>query len=396
MIVVADPTLIQIHHHRETDQHKTMFVDHYFLESTMGIRKDKKSGKWIVTIGSGKNGNQVRRKFQFKEDAEEWLKQQQASIKFSHKLRPNTSVDELIDRYHESKGHLSVRHRNDSTNVIRRLCKELHIKKVQDVTLFAFEGYKSRSDLRVRTINKHIGLFKAMMTYAVRNQLVSVNPLAGYQLKKGPSKQRRALREEECREILKSLKIESPDVFYPIIFTFLSLGLRKAELCTLEWTDIDFNRNQMHIQDKLDIIIENIQPHRVKWGSRRVLPLKKNLRDVLYSLPRTSKFVFATSDGTMRFHNLIRDLKYAMRNAKVHKVEEITPHVFRHTWISQMLQYGKVDIKMVSYLAGHRNLTTTQGYAHLLGGAAEQLKAVESLPDYSLGDAENENDDGGG
>lgn len=348
----------------------------------MGIRKDKQSGKWIATIGSGAKGNQARRRFQYREDAEKWMEEQQASMKFSNRLRPNSPIADLIDKYHESKGHLSVRHRNDSTNVIRRLCKELHIRKVQDVTMFAFEGYKSRSDLKVRTINKHIGLFKAMMTYAVRNQLIQANPLAAYQAKKGPSKQRRALREDECREILKSLKEESPDVFYPIVFTFLSLGLRKAELCTLEWTDIDFNRNQMHIQDKLDITIENIQPHRVKWGSTRVLPLKQSLRDVLHDLPRTSRFVFATPDGTMRFHNLIRDLKYAMRNVKVHKAQEITPHVFRHTWISQMLQYGKVDIKMVSYLAGHRNLTTTQGYTHLLGGAEEQLKAVESLPDY--------------
>ncbi len=61
----------------------------------MAIKKDKQSGKWIATVGSGSRKNQSRRKFLFKEDAEEWVEEQKLSLKYQHRLRPNALVEEL-------------------------------------------------------------------------------------------------------------------------------------------------------------------------------------------------------------------------------------------------------------------------------------------------------------
>ena len=42
---------------------------------------------------------------------------------------------------------------------------------------------------------------------------------------------------EECQKLLKACPEES----YPIFFTYLNTGMRKADLENLEWADVDFN-----------------------------------------------------------------------------------------------------------------------------------------------------------
>ena len=54
---------------------------------------------------------------------------------------------------------------------------------------------------------------------------------------------------------------------------------------------------------------------------------------------------------------------------------EVTPHLLRHTYISNLLLEG-VDIKTVQYLAGHeKSKTTLDIYAHLTYNKPEQIIA---------------------
>ena len=71
-----------------------------------------------------------------------------------------------------------------------------------------------------------------------------------------------------------------------------------------------------------------------------------------------------------------------LKRAPLNRVEEVTPHVMRHTFISHLLVYGKQDLLTVSRLAGHSSIETTQIYLHLIGGDEQKRNAVESLPSY--------------
>jgi len=53
-------------------------------------------------------------------------------------------------------------------------------------------------------------------------------------------------------------------------------------------------------------------------------------------------------------------------------------HDLRHDFCSKLVQAG-VDLYTVKELAGHKNITTTQRYAHL---SAERLKEAVSVLDY--------------
>lgn len=260
------------------------------------------------------------------------------------------------------------------------MCSELDLKTLSDVTQQNIEPFKQQS-LSTTTLNRYLGALKTMLNYFERIGKIEANPIRLLKPWRGRTSTRRALSESECHELLRSAKLNSPKDFYPIIATFLMLGLRKSELVTLEWTDVDFKRDTVQVIDKPHIEIAG-EPHRCKWNSSRVLPLRPGLKKIFQEMERTSNFIFPTKHGNFRFQNFARDFRRAISKAKVYKLEEITPHYLRHTFISQLLVYGKQDIKTVSYLAGHKNLKTTQGYSHLLGGKEELMEAVSSIPDY--------------
>ena len=148
---------------------------------------------------------------------------------------------------------------------------------------------------------------------------------------------------------------------------------------TLEWSDIDLINKNVHIRDKPHLIIEG-QPHRCKWGSSRVLPLYPELEKLLGALPRDSNFIFPNNKGGMRWFNVNRDFPKSFRGAKIDRMEEITPHSLRHTRISQFLCYEKSNPLEVKEFAGHKNISTTWGYAHLLGGIDGMIHANKSVP----------------
>lgn len=53
--------------------------------------------------------------------------------------------------------------------------------------------------------------------------------------------------------------------------------------------------------------------------------------------------------------------RYA-KKAKIHK--NITPHVFRHTFATLLLE-SDIDIKYIQFLLGHSSIVTTQIYTHV-------------------------------
>jgi site-specific recombinase XerD len=58
-----------------------------------------------------------------------------------------------------------------------------------------------------------------------------------------------------------------------------------------------------------------------------------------------------------------RALKLAAKEAGIHK--RVTSHAFRHSFATHMIEAG-YDIRTVQELLGHRDVSTTQIYTHVL------------------------------
>jgi integrase len=214
----------------------------------------------------------------------------------------------------------------------------------------------TRKGARAHTINFEVGALRTILNVAIKWGYLKENPTWDVKrLKVDDAKPVRFLSHEECHKLLEA----SPPDLYPIYFTFLNTGMRKAELENLEWADIDFKRRKIKIRRK-----EDWQP---KTGEREI-PVNSQLLELLKDLKDRndqslqSTYVFPHKDGG-RIRVKLREK--LIQIADKAGIEDLTKlHTLRHTFASHLVMQG-VDLPTVKKLMGHSDIQTTMIYAHL-------------------------------
>lgn len=349
----------------------------------MGIEYDKRRKKYRARIGSGP----YRRSspyFVRKKDAQAWEAEIRAQeIRHQSSISvPEMPVEEALDEFILSLKRTTFRHQKDVRRCLVEFFTEFNIRSIGEIHARYAERLKSRSHLGLHALRRKLTHIKSFARYLDEVSYLEKNPLLYVKKPTGRTNEKRALEDYEVTELLEAVKRHAPSIYEPIFF-IAHTGLRKSECLTLEWdTNIDFNRNVVVIKDKPHILVDN-EPFRCKWGSQRVVPLVDSVLEQLERLKRTrtTNWVFPNQNGGMLKSNINRAFINARSKSKLERPEEITPHTLRHTWISQLLSRG-VDLKSVSVMAGHRNLTTTEKYAHLLGGVEKMHLDILKLPKF--------------
>lgn len=130
----------------------------------------------------------------------------------------------------------------------------------------------------------------------------------------------------------------------------LLTGMRRGELFKLQWTDIDFNRGFIYINDP-------------KGGPSQKIPMNDAARQILESMERTSIYVFPGKNGELRtdFRKPINRIKKAAGLPKDFRPS----HGCRHVYASMLASSGQVDMYTLQKLMTHKSPQMTQRYAHL-------------------------------
>ena len=344
---------------------------------------DLKGKKIRTRIGSNKRTAEIA-----KGDIEARLAKQRGGLLDPDRELKRTS----IAAFRESlEGYLQTDNKAPKTisrycGVFGKLCDflsetESHLSRLDQIDSRMIEGYKDhrrderispnghpktkkRHGVSVRTLNNELMFLNTVFNLAKRRGFVRVNPVDGVSRINGQKRKRyEPLSDKQIHDLIAAANSS----LRPIVQTFLLTGIRTGELLSLEWDDIDFSRDVIHIRVK-----EDWQP---KDKESRDVPLHCQLKPVLQDLRQKSdsQYVFGKGDKPCPNKLLIR----LQRTCDRAGVPRITVHNLRDEFASHLVMRG-VGIETVSRLLGHSNIQITwDHYIHL---APQRLKdAIEAL-----------------
>jgi len=206
------------------------------------------------------------------------------------------------------------------------------------------------------------------------------------------------------RNEVKQILIQLEGISWIMGQVLYGAGLRLMECVRLRVKDIDFDYKQIVVRhgkghkDRVtmlpDIIVEPLQRHLQKTKKLHETDLKAGFGAVYlpYALERKYKnsnrswawqYVFPSTrrsidprSGVERRHHIAetvlqRAVKKAIRNSGITKAGSC--HSLRHSFATHLLEAG-YDIRTVQELLGHKDVTTTMIYTHVLnkGGKGVQ------------------------
>ena len=80
-----------------------------------------------------------------------------------------------------------------------------------------------------------------------------------------------------------------------------------------------------------------------------------------------------------------REIDYIVKGLlKDANIDGVSTHKLRHTAATLMYKYGKVDIRSLQEILGHKNISTTQIYTHIDDEQLQEAVASNPLADYRL------------
>lgn len=223
-----------------------------------------------------------------------------------------------------------------------------------------FMSYLVQKGLSPKTVNNILVCLKGILKYACREGYLKEDP--GQFIKRLDLQEKEVdiLTTEEIKLFLQHVRPQ----YYPFFLCAVLTGLRQGELLGLQWQDIDFVSNQIHVRRSY-YRGTFVTPKSKK--SRRAVNIPSILADTLRGL--TSSYlkdgqVFCNQDGSPLLYKTVeREFHRALRLAGLRRVKF---HSLRHSYTALLIDQGE-NLKYVQSQLGHASITTTIDiYGHVM------------------------------
>jgi site-specific recombinase XerD len=231
-----------------------------------------------------------------------------------------------------------------------------------------------KSQLTRRTQGYHVIAIRSFLKWLIKNDFAVMAP-DKIDLPKVEDRQVKFLSGEQVDRLLNapSLSTIQGKRDKAILEVLFSTGLRVSELTKLDRDKVNLDTREFGIIGK--------------GGRARVVFLSSRATDwlVKYLNERTDHYqpIFIRHKGKIEPTTPDEKMRLTPRSVQrlikkySHKVKlpvDVTPHVMRHSFATDLLNAG-ADIRSVQEMLGHKNISTTQIYTHVTN---KQLKDIHS------------------
>ena len=233
--------------------------------------------------------------------------------------------------------------------------KSINLSDIYDFLLYLARERKDKNATRARKIAAIRSYFKYLMTH----KIIRENPASLLEVPKIKKSLPVHLSLDESVALLDSVDGKHHIRDYAIITLFLNCGIRLSELVGINMTDVydeyikvtgKGNKERIVYTNEAcrDAIAEYVKVRPVDgvtYEHKNALFLSERKRRISTKTVQhlVKKFIAAAGLDTQRF----------------------STHKLRHTAATLMFQHGNVDVRTLSEILGHAQLTTTQIYTHV-------------------------------
>ncbi len=220
------------------------------------------------------------------------------------------------------------------------------------------------------TTARKIASLRTFYRYLYRERAVDTNPATGVHSPKHGKPLPEFLTENEIEQIMNGVKIETPAGYRNrTIFELLyATGMRISELSSLNFENLNLDENEIKVFGK--------------GAKERIVLVSKRAKDFLETYIKTVRYLICKEENNNPSSPVfINKTGYRLQpqsvrlaiSSVIDRIElpkHVTPHVFRHSFATKLLENG-ADLRIVQELLGHSSISNTQIYTHV---STERLK----------------------
>lgn len=218
------------------------------------------------------------------------------------------------------------------------------------------------------TISRSLASLKNFFAYLVSSGFLEKTPVTDIRIDRGEKKMPQILSGREIELLLaQPVCVDAKGYRDKAMLELMyATGIRVSELVELNVEDVNLEQGIIKCNSSKKSRVIPLYPAALK-------ALSAYLRDVRSSMlaSSTEPALFVNVNGVrMSRQGFWKILKYYQQAAHIEK--EITPHTLRHSFAVHLLENG-ADLGSLQELMGHRDISSTQLYTHLIN---QKLKSV--------------------
>lgn len=226
--------------------------------------------------------------------------------------------------------------------VVNDLKKEFYLKFIEN---------SINKNICNKTINKRLRLFIKALKY---NKIYNAFE---YESLKEKFKRFELVKHDDLKKIINFIYNMNDDRLTisnkVLVLLLIDTGIRINELLKIKINNIDLNKNKILLTDTKTnrdrIVYFNLYTREV---IKKVISYAFPTDFLLYNFRKNKNYTY---DCVRYFFGFLE---------KKLKISHIHPHMFRHTFINNLIENG-APVFFVQQLAGHASIKTTQVYVHL-------------------------------
>jgi integrase/recombinase XerC len=216
------------------------------------------------------------------------------------------------------------------------------------------------------TLSRRAVSVRLFTKWAVKNKYLAKDVAANLATPKGHRTLPEVLDIADAKTAMDSLATRASEEETPVSLRDVAMvellyatGARVAELCGLDLSDIDYDRQTIRVLGKGN------KERMIPLGNPAMKALNVWLKEGRDSLKNSlsGTAVFLGARGKRIDQRTVRTVVYNALQA-IEGIERMGPHALRHSAATHLLE-GGADLRTVQEILGHASLATTQIYTHV-------------------------------